>query len=159
MHRSVGSWPTRKQTYSFLHMLLLSFMITIRMAVHACLRISYSMSRVCLISTSTTRLLNLPIEDITPKILAPNKPVSFMDLAYCRPGPRETRTTEHTKQSSAAETIRARGVLGFDCWPAVAGRTASTTHRRWSIRVSRAYQWVWTGRVLKWRKKTSLMHL
>ena len=56
--------------------------------------------------------------------------------AHWRSGPRKSRTTQHTKQSSTAGTIRARGVLGFGCWPAIAGRTASTTHRRWS----RAYQ-------------------
>ena len=76
VHRGVGSWPTRIQSYSYLRMSLSSFMITIRMAVHACLKISYSMSRVCSMSTSTTRLLTKSLlQDITSRILAPNKPV------------------------------------------------------------------------------------
>ena len=63
------------------------------------------MSRVCLISTSPTdaefAALNLPIEDITPRVLAPNEPVSFMDapiiadLAHARQGPPAYQTVLH----------------------------------------------------------------
>ena len=45
--------------------------------------------------------LNLPIEDITPRVLAPNEPVSFMDaptiadLAHARQGPPAYQTVLH----------------------------------------------------------------